>query len=120
MQKLNFALLATNIDTDTKVKGQQNVLARNSLDILVLPAAARQPQYLAQVAVITRATVGLADDLEALAPLSLDNSTGTETHFGDSGDADQVQPDQSLSLITKQARTWKIYWLDWATRLRRG
>ncbi len=101
LQKLNFALLATNTDTDTKGKGQHNVLARNSLDILVLPAAARQPQYLTPVAVITRATVGLADDLQALAPLTLDNSAGIETHFGDTEDADQVQPDQSLSLDNK-------------------
>lgn len=82
-QKLDFALLGAG------GSGHTEVLARNSLDILVLPAAARQPQYLEQVAVITRAPVWLANDLEALAPLGIDNAGGTEMQVEG---ADQVQP----------------------------
>jgi len=82
-QKLDFMLQSSTGNA------QEEILARNSLEVLVLPAAARPPQYLEQLAVITRAPMWLANDLEALARLTLGNGTGSESQLED---ADQLQP----------------------------
>ena len=87
-QKLEFVL-------HCERKGQEVVLARNSLDVAVLPAELRQPQYLAPVAVITRTSVGLSDDnnLEVLVPLGINDTAGIEPQ---AENVEQVPPASPL------------------------